>query len=83
MIEYPYNVLLGLVLFWSLLYVIGGRIKRDGENLELIIKPFFLQVKIRDINRFIDKLVRPKLVRALSYPYPLSDFSHITCTTSS
>ena len=50
---------------WAVLYVVGTRYGRKSQKFELIVKPFFLQVKVKEINRYIDKISSSRPSRIL------------------
>jgi membrane-associated protease RseP (regulator of RpoE activity) len=66
MIEYPYNVLISFLLFWAVIYILGGKIRGERKKVEITVKPFFLQFKVKDINSFIDRIMSRRFTNFLA-----------------
>lgn len=66
-----FTALVAFLALWIILYVVGTKYSRRSERFELVVKPFFLQLKVKEINRHVDRIsnTRPsRILRRLGPP---------------
>lgn len=59
------TILMVFLALWMVLYVLGSKYGEKCKRFELTIKPFFLQLKLKEINCYIDRISGIKLLHVL------------------